>query len=203
MVPVLRRGRIPACDAHSFHGRARDHLPESLTISLGSLLDAIGTITHEIKELDSLILDLIEHRYPEARLLQQIPGVGPLISLSFILTIGDPHRFRRSRNVGPWVGLTPKKRESGDSDPQLRIHRCGDAFLRRLLVVAARYILGPFGKDSDLRRYGLRLCERGGGNAKKRAAVAVARKLAVLLHRLWITGADYEPLKNSLIKEVA
>ena len=195
--------KLPSWSASCFHRRAILAIPDDLQPALQPVLEALGDLEGRIRELDTALQRAAEERYPEVQVLRQVCGVGPVVSMAFVLTVGDPRRFRRSRNVGPWVGLTPKKRESGDSDPQLRIHRCGDAFLRRLLVVAARYILGPFGKDSDLRRYGLRLCERGGGNAKKRAAVAVARKLAVLLHRLWITGADYEPLKNSLIKEVA
>jgi len=113
------------------------------------------------------------------------------------LTLENPDRFAKSRDVGPYLGLVPKLEESGDSQPQLGISKTGDKMMRRLLVGSAQYILGPFGPDTNLRRYGLRLCERGGKNAKKRAAVAVARKLAVLLHRLWVTGDVYEPLRLS------
>jgi len=118
-------------------------------------------------------------------------------SVAYVLSIEDPKRFARSRQVGSWLGLCPRSHASGDSNPQLRISKAGDPRLRRLLVQAAHRILGPFGADCDLRRYGLKLATRGGKAAKKRAAVAVARKLAVLLHRLWITGADYEALRNS------
>ena len=100
--------------------------------------------------------------------------------------------------MGPYLGLVPKQEDSGDSQPQLGINKAGDTMVRRLLVGSAQYILGPFGPDTDLRRYGLRLCERGGKNAKKRAAVAVARKLAVLLHRLWVSGEVYEPLRQGM-----
>ena len=117
-----------------------------------------------------------------------------MTSLGFVLTIGDKHRFQKSRDVGSYYGLTPRRQQSGDSDPQLRISKAGDGFIRRLLVNCAHYILGSFGEDSDLRRWGLKLAERGGKNGKKRAAVAVARKLAVLMHRLWITGEEYQPL---------
>ena len=113
-----------------------------------------------------------------------------------MLTLENPDRFRKSRDVGAYLGLAPQQEDSGDSQPQLRISKAGDGMLRRLLVGSAQYILGPFGPDTDLRRYGLRLCERGGKNAKKRAAVAVARKLAVLLHRLWVSGEVYEPLRH-------
>jgi transposase len=122
--------------------------------------------------------------------------VGPITALYYVLTIEDPSRFAKSRSVGAYVGLRPKLRSSGDQQPQLRITKAGDRLLRRLLVSAAHYILGPFGPDTDLRRAGLRMAERGGSIAKKRAIVAVARRLAVLLHRLWVTGAEYEPLRK-------
>jgi len=112
-----------------------------------------------------------------------------------VLTLEDPGRFRQSRAVGPYLGLCPRRDQSGGRDAQLRITKRGDAMLRRLLVSGAQYILGPFGPDTDLRRWGLRLAARGGKNAKKRAVVAVARKLATLLHRLWVSGATYQPLR--------
>ncbi len=130
-------------------------------------------------------------------LLKQVKGVGTLIALTYILTLEDPHRFRKSRDVGCFVGLRPGRRNSGQSEPQLHISKEGDPYLRTLLVQGAHYILGPFGEDSDLRRWGLKLAERGGKNGKKRAVIAVARKLAVLLHRLWVSGEVYEPLRNS------
>ena len=100
--------------------------------------------------------------------------------------------------MGCYWGLRPKQQDSGDRSPQLRITKAGD-----ILVSSAHYIIGPFGPDTDLRRWGLKLCERGGKNAKKRAVVAVARKLAVLLHRLWVTGEVYEPLRNQAKATVA
>src|SRR6266581_6279203 len=124
-------------------------------------------------------------------------GVGDLIALTYVLTLEDPRRFRKSREAGCFVGLQPGRRNSGQSEPQMHISKEGDRYLRTLLVQGAQYILGPFGEDSDLRRWGLKLAQRGGKNAKKRAVVAVARKLAVLLHRLWVSGEVYEPLRNS------
>jgi transposase len=91
----------------------------------------------------------------------------------------------------------PATDRSGDSDPQKRISKEGDEMLRKLLVGSAHYVLGPFGKDSDLRRHGEKVASCGAKNAKKRAVVAVARKLCVLLHRLWVTGEVYEPLYNT------
>jgi transposase len=130
-------------------------------------------------------------------LLRQVEGVGPLTALTFVLSLEDPYRFEKSRSVGAYLGLVPAKDQSGDRDPQKRISKEGDEMLRRLLVSGAHYILGPFGHDSDLRRHGEKLSSRGGKNAKKRAIVAVARKLSVLLHSLWVSGELYEPLRNA------
>ena len=130
--------------------------------------------------------------------MRQVEGVGPLTALTFVLTLADPSRFAKSRSVGAYLGLVPATDQSGESDPQMRITKEGDEMLRRLLVGSAHYILGPFAKeDSDLRRHGEKIASRGGKNAKKRAAVAVARKLSVLLHRLWLTAELYDPLYNA------
>jgi transposase len=95
----------------------------------------------------------------------------------------------------PWIGLTPRRHQSGSVEQQLRISKAGNKQLRSL-VQCAQYLLGRFGPDSDLKRWGTRMFEQGGKNSKKRAIVAVARKLAVLLHRLWVTGDTYHPLYN-------
>jgi transposase len=150
-----------------------------------------------IRQYNDLIENVLcKKKYPETDLLRQVGGVGPLTALAFILILEDPRRFRRSRSVGAYLGMTTKQSDSGEQEPQLRITKAGDGYLRRLLVGAAQYILGPFGPDSDLRRFGITLAKRGGKNAKKRAVVAVARKLSVLLHRLWLTAEVYEPLRN-------
>jgi len=151
-------------------------------------------LTAEIRRLDREVERLCRERYPETRFLRQVKGVGPITALAFVLTLEDPQRFAHSRSVGSYLGLRPRQRDSGEQRPQLRITKAGDALLRRLLVTAAHYILGPFGPDTALRRHGLRIAERGGNAAKKRAVVAVARKLAVLLHRLWVSGELYQPL---------
>jgi len=129
--------------------------------------------------------------------LRQVEGIGPLTALTFVLTIEDPYRFQKSRSVGAYLGLVPARDQSGDRDPQKRISKEGDEMLRKLLVSCAHYILGPFGSDSDLRPHGKKIASRGGKNSKKRAVVAVARKLAVLLHSLWLSGELYEPLRNT------
>ena len=117
--------------------------------------------------------------------------------MTFVLTLEEPGRFEERRQVGAYLGLVPGKEQSGERDPQKRISREGDEMLRRLLVVSAHYILGPFGEDCDLRRHGLKIAgSTAANNARKRAVVAVARKLAVLLHHLWISGEVYEPLYN-------
>jgi len=141
-----------------------------------------------------LLESLCTAKYPETEGLRAIHGVGPVTALAFVLTIEESSRFDQSRAVGPFLGLVPKRDQSGQTDKQLRITKAGDAYLRRLLVGGAQYILGPFGPDCDLRRFGLKLAARGGKNAKRRAVVAVARKLAVLLHHLWKSGAAYDPL---------
>jgi transposase len=125
-----------------------------------------------------------------------VPGVGPLISLTFVLSLGDPRRFRKSRDVGPYLGLVPRQRSSGDHEPQLHISKTGNAYLRQLLVNGSQHILGFRGADTDLRRWGLKRASVGGKSGKKRAVVAVARKLAVLLHSLWVSGEVYVPLRS-------
>lgn len=186
--------RIPCCSSLAFHKRAAALIPEPLHVALLPLVATIGHVTAQITAADKQIERMIEHDYPEARRLRQICGVGPLTSLAYLLVLEDHRRFRHPRTVGAYLGLTPATSSSGATNPQLRITKHGDPFLRRLLVTSAQYILGPFGPDSNLRRHGLKIAERGGKNAKKRALVAVARKLAVLLLRLWRTGEKYEPL---------
>jgi transposase len=191
-------GRLPKCPAVSFHKKVVEHIPEALWPALGPILKTIGSLTERIREYDrQLEMVCQEHYYPETELFRQVEGVGALTALTFVLTLEDPSRFAKSRSVGAYLGLVPSKDQSGERDPQERISKEGDEMLRRLLVGSAHYILGPFGRDSDLRRHGLKIASRGGKNAKKRAAVAVARKLSVLLHRLWITGELYEPLHNT------
>ncbi len=169
-------------------------LSAELREALEPLLREVESLNEHIQEYDRRIAQLAKQDYPEVELLQQVKGVGELIALTYILTIEDPHRFRKSRDMGCFLGLRPGRRNSGQSEPQMHISKEGDRYLRTLLVQGAHYILGPFGEDSDLRRWGLKLAERGGKNAKKRAIIAVARKLAVLLHRLWVSGEVYEPL---------
>lgn len=172
-------------------------MPEALVPALEPILETIASLTARIRGYERALEALSEELYPETALLRQVGGVGSITALSFVLVLEDPSRFGTSRSVGAYLGLAPGQHQSGGSDPQQRISKRGDEMLRKLLVQCAHYALGPFAEDSDLRRHGLKIAERGGKNAKRRAVVAVARKLSVLLHRLWVTGEAYEPLYNA------
>jgi transposase len=190
--------RLPKCSTESFHKKAAREIPEELGEVLEPVLETIASLSERIKDYDRKLEALAEEHHPETELLRQVRGVGALTALAFVLTLEDPKRFEKSRAVGAYLGLVPGKNQSGEHDPQQRISKEGDELLRRLLVGSAHYILGPFGEDSDLRRHGEKIAGRGGNkSAKKRAVVAVARKLSVLLHRLWISGEVYEPLYNA------
>ena len=185
--------RVNKCSTESFHTKAE--VPEVLREALTPVLSMIEKHTETIRNYDRRIEEQAA-KNPDARRLMQVPGVGPLIALAFILTLEEAGRFEKSRTVAAFVGLAPRRDQSGDSDKQLHITKEGNTYLRRLLVTAAHRILGPFTEDCDLRSHGLRIAERGGKNAKKRAVVAVARKLAVLLHALWKNGTDYQPQRQ-------
>jgi transposase len=189
--------RLPKCSARSFHKRASEHIPEALRPALGPILEVIASLTERIRDYERELETISKEHYPETELLRQVEGVGTLTALTFVLTVEDPYRFERSRSVGAYLGLVPASDRSGDRDPQKRISKEGDQMLRKLLVGSAHYILGPFGHDSDLKRHGEKIASRRGKNAKKRAVVAVARKLAVLLHSLWASAEVYEPLRNA------
>jgi transposase len=189
--------RLPTCDTASLGVKKMETLPAGLQERLRPLVEQVEALTKQIAELDSTIEQIARTQYPETALLKQVSGVGTLIALTFVLTVEDRERFQKSRDVGCYVGLRPKQGESGQSQPQLRISKEGDRYLRTLLVQGAHCIVSRRGPDTDLKRWGLKLASHGGKNAKKRAIVAVARKLAVLLHRLWVTGEVYEPLRNS------
>ena len=186
--------RLPRSSARAFPKRVRESGLADAWPGLSQVLIALETLNEQIQELDQEIELACRERYPQTKLLRQVQGVGPITALAFVLKVEDPKRFAKSREVGPFLSLVPRKRQSGDLEPQLGIPRRGDAMVRRLLIQSAHYILGPFGPDTELRRFGLRKFEQGGKRARKRAVVAVARKLGVLLHRLWVTGEAYEPL---------
>ena len=198
---VLEEGRLCTTPA-AFRRRFASEQPMRIAIEAGThspwasrVLEECG---HEVLLANARKLRTItKERYPVTELLRQVEGIGPLTALTFILTLEHPYRFEKSRSVGAYLGLVPASDRSGERDPQERISKEGDEMLRKLLVGSAHYILGPFGKDSDLRRHGEKIASRGGKNAKKRAVVAVATKLAVLLHSLWVSAEVYEPLRNT------
>jgi transposase len=195
--------RLSASSSDAFVKKVAAEIPEEVRITLQPLLSLIASLSEEIGAYDQRIEQMCREKYMDTKLVRQVSGVGSVTSLAYVLTLETPLRFKKSRDVGPYVGLVPKQEDSGDSQPQLGISKAGDRMLRKLLVGSAHYILGPFGPDCDLRRFGKKLCERGGKNAKKRATVAVARKLAVLLHRLWISGEVYEPLGHVPFRGIA
>ena len=188
--------RLRGCNVRNMKPEKAESLSPELQRALAPLLSAIAELSERICEYNQRIEALVQESYPQVALLKQIKGVGTLIALTFLLTLEDPHRFPKSRDVGCYLGLQPGRRNSGQSEPQMHISKEGDPYLRTLLVQGAQHILGPFGVDCDLRRWGLKLAERGGKSGKKRAIIATARKLAILLHHLWVSGEVYEPLHN-------
>src|SRR6267154_249869 len=195
--------RLRGCNVRNMNPEKAEGLSPELQAALEPLLVGLESLSEQIREYNERIEKLAQESYPQVALLKQVKGVGTLIALTYLLTLEDPHRFRKSRDVGCYLGLQPGRRNSGQSEPQLHISKEGDPYLRTLLVQGAQHILGPFGIDCDLRRWGVRLAERGGKSGKKRAIVATARKLAVLLHHLWVSGEAYEPLHNSSRTTVA
>jgi len=188
--------RLRGCNVRNMNPEKAERLSPELQRALEPLLSAIAELSDRICQYNQRIEALAEESYPRVALLKQIKGVGALIALTFLPTLEDPHRFRKSRDVGCYLGLQPGRRNSGQSEPQMHISKEGDPYLRTLLVQGAQHILGPFGIDCDLRRWGLKLAERGGKSGKERAIIATTRKLAVLLHHLWVSGEVYEPLHN-------
>ena len=192
--------RVPSCSTDCFHVRAAQSLPAPLLTTLGPIIRMIEQLTGAIAEYGKQIEALAKERYPETELLRQVKGVGPITALTYVLTIESPDRIHKTRNVAAYFGLVPAKSQTGGPkgrDPELSITKAGDPAMRSLLVSCSQFILGPFGEDCDLRRYGIRIADRGNKSAKKRAVIAVARKLSVLLLRLWQTGQEYDPLRNS------
>lgn len=188
--------RLPRCTTDAFARRMRSKGLTTLLPGMSVIVELVEALNERISALEREIERVSRTNYPHTMLLRQVPGVGPITSFAYVLTIEDPRRFARSRSVGSYVGLRRRLRESGETRPELGITKAGDRELRRLLIQSAHYIL-TLGPDSDLKRFGLRLIARGGAAARQRAAVAVARKLAVLLHRLWVTAEIYEPLRGA------
>jgi transposase len=194
-------GRLPKCAADYFAIRVAATVPAELVVAVQPLLQQIQALTIQIRGLDQEVEKLVD-RYPEIHVLRTVPGVGPVVAAAYVLTLDGVDAVEHSRSAGAFLGLRPGRSQSGNSDPQRNISKTGNIYLRRLLVQAAQYILGRFGPDSALRRWGLKLAV-GGKRAKKRAVVAVARKLAVLLHCLWKTGQHYQPFPQPVITSAA
>lgn len=192
--------RLPKCSAEAFAKTVIEFIPEDLLAATVPCINTIMELTKKIRQLDSKIETLCNEAYPETEILREIQGVGPITSLAYILTLEDPGRFRKSRDVGPFLGLTPKRDQSGETDKPLSITKAGNTYLRRLLVTSAQYILGAFGPDCELRRYGERIASRGGKVAKRKAVVAVARKLSVMMHNIWKNKTVYDPFYQSYLK---
>jgi transposase len=190
--------RLSQCGTEAFVNKTKSEVPDQLRVALDPVYAQIDHLTKTIASYDQKIRKVVQERYPEVERVTQIKGVGDLTGLAFVLVLEDASRFQSSRSVGAYFGLTSKRDQSGDHDPQRGITKAGDRLMRKLLIQSAHYIQGPFGVDSDLRRHGIKLAERGGKRAKKRATIAVARKLAVLMHRLWSSDKNYEPLRNSV-----
>ena len=191
--------RVSKCSTSCFHRRANEELSTELLEVLSPVLESIEELSSKITEYDKRIKKISTEKYPETAILRAVAGVGPITALAYVLTLEDPKRFKKSRDVGPFLGLVPRRDQSGDMDKQLPITKAGDVALRRLLVGCAQYILGAFGPECELREFGLKLADRGWKNAKRR----VARKLAVLLHRLWIDEAIYDPCHQQTRKALA
>jgi transposase len=189
--------RLPSSSTGTFARKAEESCPEQLRVALLPLIRLIERLTEEIKLYDKIILAKAEKDYPATKVIRTIPGVGPLTALGVVLVMNnDPHKFRKSRDVGCFFGFRPQQKESGERSPQLGITKAGDRIMRRIVVQSAQYMLGPFGKDCALRRWGLAIALRGGSSAKKRAVIAVARKLVILMHRLWTTQEPFDATRG-------
>ena len=182
--------RLPAAITPTFGARALAGLAEHLHSSMRGLLEQIDALGVGIRDYNQRIAE-VAAKHPEVERLASVPGVGTLTATTFVLTLGRRERFAHSRDVGSFLGLRPRQKQSGERDPKLGISKSGDKYLRKLLVQCAHHILGHFGKDSSLRQWGL--SKSDGSPGKKRAVIAVARKLAVLLHRMWMTGQIFKP----------
>ena len=196
--------RLPDCDADTLSRKQAEHLEPAIRPHVETMLALVEYLTVQIFKSDEQLKQISAERYQkETKQLRQVAGVGEVTALTFVLTLDDPKRFARSRDVGCYLGLRPKSNQSGASEPEMRISKEGDAYLRTLLVQCAQYILGRRGPETDLKRWGLQIAAKGKKKAKKRAVVAVARKLSVLLHRLWVSGERYEPLRHQSGKKQA
>jgi transposase len=186
--------RVPKHDTDNLARLLRAELPAEYKEVFRPLLAALEDVRKRLDAADRAMARKARKERPEAvRLAAQVPGVGLLTAVAIVVAFHDVKRFDRARDAGPYFGFDVKKRASGDRDPKLGITKAGNKTVRWLLVQCAHYILGKKCEPSALRDWGLRLLKRGGPGARGRAAVAVARKLAVLLLALLQSGKDYRP----------
>jgi transposase len=191
---------MPASSTRCFAKRSLAVMPSGLAPALSPVLEQIAEMTIKIKQYDRQIQQLTQTEYPEIQALLKVHGVAHITALTYVLTLGSKQRFQRSRDVGCYLGLRARRSQSGDRDPHLGITKAGNVYLRSLLIECANHILRPHGKDSALRKWGPLLASRGGKQAKNKTVVAVARKLAVLPHRIWTTQEPYIPFTHKLLK---
>jgi transposase len=169
--------RMPASSTKCFAQRGQAAMPPGLKLALGPVLEQIAAMTLKIKQYDREIQRMTQIEYAETQPMLTIHGIGDITALTFVLTLGDKERFGQSRDVGCYLGLRPKRSQSGEPDPQLGITKAGNVYLRSLLIECASHILRPHGKDSALRQWGLHLAARGGTQSRK--------KVSSLSHESW------------------
>ena len=172
-----------------FEGRVRELIADAPAMAevMDALLLARRALCAQIARLDVRVRMLAQTIAP-CRRLMTVPGVGPITALAYVTAIDDPGRFRKGRSVGAYLGLTPRRYQSGEVDRAGRISKCGDGLVRTLLFEAAGVLLTRVQRTSPLKAWGLRLAKRIGA---KKAKVAVARKLAVILHCMWTDGTEF------------
>lgn len=177
----------PARKDFIFRARELATGEDGLTLMIEPLLEILATMLREFTKLTKQVLVIVRDE-PVCRRLMSAPGVGPLTALAFRATIDQPERFSKSRDVGAHLGLTPRRYQSGETDIQGRVSRCGDELARTALYEAAHSLLVRSKKWSALRAWGMKVAKNRG---MARARVAVARKLATILHRMWADNTDF------------
>lgn len=182
----LKVGRVTA---RNFEGRVRELTAgiRRLTLCMQALLEGRAEMLRQLAELHRELLRVTAND-ELCRRFMTIPGVGPVTALAFKTTVDDPARFRRSSDVGAHLGLTPRQYQSGETDIRGRISRSGDAFTRTALFTAAHVMLTRSRQWTSIRAWGQRIAKR---SSLKKAKIAVARKLAVVMHRMWRDDAPF------------
>ena len=183
---------IGAVSGEKFDARARKLAAgdATLTVTSEALMAARAALAAQVARLDKLLLSQARQE-PACQRLMTVPGVGAITAMAFIATIDDPARFKHSASVGAYLGLTPRRYQSGTMDVSGHISKTGDALLRCYLFEAATTLLSRVQKTLALKDWGTRLAKRIG---HKKARVAIARKLAVILHRMWADKEDFRPV---------